>query len=443
MGAKKLRAQMVARKRVQGIEGETERGSKMIYKRGKIYWYKFMWNGELIRESTRQGNDKKARNIESAHRTSLANGLVGIREKKVTPTLGTFCKDRVEPWAKSSFEITTPNTWFWFRTNIKVICEDRQLSSLRLNEVNNETLSQFEARRLELGKKISYVNSTLRVVRRALRLAVEWDVIDSARQIKLLAGENRRDHVVTPEEERQFLATAEKHDSEIGHVVICLVDTGLRPEEFYSLRWEHINWKNGQSGTIFIPSGKTAAARRIVFQSARVRFVLEHRWEVAGSPCEGWVWPSCTKSGHFEQSTIKKRLEKNLQRCDESEKEAKQATNKSGQKAIHVRRFIPYNLRHTFLTRLGESGCDAWTLAKIAGHSNIAIGSRYVHPSEAAMEKAVSQMGGYRIGHSEEICEKSGAEREPVTKAEKDVKWCARRDSNSRPNAPEAFALSS
>jgi hypothetical protein len=23
-----------------------------------------------------------------------------------------------------------------------------------------------------------------------------------------------------------------------------------------------------------------------------------------------------------------------------------------------------YSLRHTFLTRLGESGCDAWTLAR-------------------------------------------------------------------------------
>ena len=26
-----------------------------IYKRGKVYWYKFMWNGDVIRESTRQG----------------------------------------------------------------------------------------------------------------------------------------------------------------------------------------------------------------------------------------------------------------------------------------------------------------------------------------------------------------------------------------------------
>jgi hypothetical protein len=56
----------------------------MIYKRGgKVYWYKFLWQGKLIRESTKQGNDKVARQMESAHRTSLAKGEVGIRDKKV------------------------------------------------------------------------------------------------------------------------------------------------------------------------------------------------------------------------------------------------------------------------------------------------------------------------------------------------------------------------
>src|SRR5215472_9892257 len=64
-----------------------------IYKRGKVYWYKFMWNGELIRESTKQGNDRKARNMESAHRAALANGLVGIRERKLTPSLSEFLKN--------------------------------------------------------------------------------------------------------------------------------------------------------------------------------------------------------------------------------------------------------------------------------------------------------------------------------------------------------------
>ena len=61
-----------------------------------------------------------------------------------------------------------------------------------------------------------------------------------------------------------------------------------------------------------------------------------------------------------------------------------------------------YSLRHTFLTRLGESGCDVWTLARIAGRSQIQILSRYVHPSEDAMFAAMSRLGGHTIGHSEE-----------------------------------------
>ena len=32
-----------------------------IYKRGEVYWYKFMWQGKVVRESTKQGNDKVAR----------------------------------------------------------------------------------------------------------------------------------------------------------------------------------------------------------------------------------------------------------------------------------------------------------------------------------------------------------------------------------------------
>ena len=65
-----------------------------------------------------------------------------------------------------------------------------------------------------------------------------------------------------------------------------------------------------------------------------------------------------------------------------------------------VRPFVLYSLRHTFLTRLGESGCDAWTLARIAGHSSVAISARYVHPSEDAVLTAMSRLGGHNSGHS-------------------------------------------
>jgi hypothetical protein len=52
----------------------------------------------VIRESTKQGSDKVARNMESAHRTSLAQGLVGIREKKPAPVLRDFLKNDFLPY---------------------------------------------------------------------------------------------------------------------------------------------------------------------------------------------------------------------------------------------------------------------------------------------------------------------------------------------------------
>jgi len=91
-----------------------------IFKRGKFYWYKFMWDGELIRESTKQGNDKIARNMESAHRAALAQGLVGIRKKKPVMTLAEFLKRISSPtWKRSTKRnperlsiIWTAQTWF-------------------------------------------------------------------------------------------------------------------------------------------------------------------------------------------------------------------------------------------------------------------------------------------------------------------------------------------
>jgi hypothetical protein len=49
---------------------------------------------------------------------------------------------------------------------------------------------------------------------------------------------------------------------------------------------------------------------------------------------------------------------------------------------------VIHSLRHTMLTRLGESGVDVFTLMKIAGHSSVKVSERYVHPSSESMERA-------------------------------------------------------
>jgi integrase len=218
-------------------------------------------------------------------------------------------------------------------------------------------------------------------VYRLLGLAVDWKLIEAAPKIKKLPGERHREHVVTREEEAKYLSSAPEP---LGSVAAILADTGLRPEECFRLRWESITWSNGRHGTFLVTHGKTPAARRVLPMTPRVRSILETRWARAARPRDGWLWPAPTHSGHIEASSIKKQHFKAI-------------------RISQVRPFVLYSLRHTFLTRLGESGCDAWTLARIAGHSSIGISTRYVHPSHDAVFAAVDRLGGHKIGHSGEL----------------------------------------
>ena len=124
----------------------------------------------------------------------------------------------------------------------------------------------------------------------------------------------------------------------------------------------------------------------------RVRGILESHWDASGSPLEGWVWPAPTRSGHAEPSSLRKQHAKTFRTLAQ---EAVQRNEKP------FRPFVLYSLRHTFLTRLGQSGCDVWTLARIAGHGSINVSARYVHPSEDAVLDAISKLGGHKIGHSQ------------------------------------------
>ena len=405
-----------------------------IYKRGSIYWYKFTFNGEAIRESTRQKNQIVARNMESAHRTSLAKGLVGIREKRSVPTLREFCERRLSPWAKATFENTCRNNWLWFRSGIGRLARYETLANTKLDDITNEKVAGFavyEQTRMQnrgrgededkCGLAVSSINSSIRVLRRILNLAAEWGVIESAPKLALLPGENHRERVVSPEEEARYLAAASPL---LADVATILADTGIRPDECYRLCWEDATWANGRNGSVLVRHGKTAAARRVLPMTPRVRGVLEMRWERTGRLTEGWIWPAPTLTGRIDHSSLKKQHLRAV------------ALSK-------VRPFVLYDFRHTFLTRLGESGCDAWTLARIAGHSSVAISSRYVHPSEEAVLSAMSRLGGHKIGHSAKS-EGTGArlEQPQLTDGQEQL-WRARRDSNSRPIAPEAIALSS
>src|SRR5439155_23620971 len=153
---------------------------------------------------------------------------------------------------------------------------------------------------------------------------------------------------------------------------------GMRPGEIYGLRWEHV-LLNGSDGLIQIVGGKSKAARRLLPMVPEVLHALKARFEAQGRRAKGWIFPTGSASGHIEESSAKEWHTKAL-------------------KLSGVSVFEPYCLRHTFGTRMAPK-CDVFALARIMGHSSIAITQRYVHPQAEAIETAFQKLvteGGHR-----------------------------------------------
>jgi integrase len=54
-------------------------------------------------------------------------------------------------------------------------------------------------------------------------------------------------------------------------------------------------------------------------------------------------------------------------------------------------RFVLYDFRHTFATRMAESGIDLATLAAILGHSSLRSVMKYVHPTAQHQFQAMAR----------------------------------------------------
>ena len=163
-----------------------------VYKRGKVWWYKFTWNGEKIRESTKHANKRIAEQIEAAHKTSLAKGEVNIRERVKVPTLREFSTEFEKAIETQCAEKPRTIEFYVSRVRLLVASElaDRTLDSI--DESAIEKYRQTRAATLSRRKKTlaaGFVNRELATLRRLLRLAYEWKVINRVPRIKLLRGE--------------------------------------------------------------------------------------------------------------------------------------------------------------------------------------------------------------------------------------------------------------
>lgn len=378
-----------------------------LYKRGEMWWYRFEWRGEEIRESSKVSNRREAERIEAARKTQLARDEVGLKGRKLAPTLKAFIEASFRPHIAVQFaEKIQTRRYYGF--GLKVVLGHPALADARLDEITAESLNGFVAKLRGTGWEVSTQNRTLQVLRRVFKLAQEWGATERVLpKVRLLPGENRRERVLTEAEGEAYLSAAEAVGAGIvaayeralegiravdrgeqpikpndpyllRDVTTLLFDCALRPDEAFRLRWEQV-----RDRAVQIQTGKTANARREIPLTDRAAALLETRREAALS--SEWVFPSPTMSGHIEHFTLKKR-------------------HHEAEKLSEVAPFTFYTFRHTCLTQW-SSAIDPYTLAYLAGHSDFATTKRYVHPRlevvRAQLKKAREVQTPHKIRHSD------------------------------------------
>jgi len=348
----------------------------MIYKRGRVYWFKFMFNGKWIRKSTKQYNNKVARNMESAYRTALVKSEVGIREKKPVPLLKQFLKEDFLPFAETK-HATKHLTLRYYKQGSNMLLKSA-MAALPLDQITDQHAQEFARKHAKLSA--SGINRGLRTLRRVLSLALKWQKLEKPVRITLAQGERQRDRVLTQDEETRYLNACPQPWRDCATIIL---DEGFRPGEVFALRWSHVLLNQDGTGLIQIVDGKSKAARRVLPVTPRVHALLCARHEASGRPEDGWIFPNAINTDHINDGATKEQHRKAL-------------------KDSGVAAFVPYSLRHTSLTRFGEAaGGNVFLVAQIAGHASLTTTKRYVHPQAEAINRvfeASQSLLGTKVG---------------------------------------------
>ncbi|MGB7761389.1 MAG: site-specific integrase, partial [Bryobacteraceae bacterium] len=322
---------------------------------------------EDVRRSTKQTNKRIAEQIEAAQKTSLAKGEVGIVEREPAPTLKQFSGRFMHAVSIRCAE--KPRTVEFYREKLNRLLEYPAMASAALDAIDEALIEEYVQQRRKLVAPAT-VNRQLATLRRALRLAHEWKVIDRLPRIRLLQGERTREFVLSRDQEPVYLnATPEP----LKDLALLMLDTGLRDGEALALKWPDLHLKpapTAKFGYLQVWKGKSAKARRTVSLTARVREMLTGRSKESSSE---FVFPGRGGNPILVTSLDHQHAKvRDLLKMPED--------------------FVVHSLRHTMLTRLGLLGVDAFTIMKIAGHSSITVSQRYVHPSPESVESAFEKL---------------------------------------------------
>jgi integrase len=322
----------------------------------------FYYNGERIIKTLRFARTKKeAEQAEAVIRNQVFQQAYGF-DKKPDKKFEDFVVETYLPYSETNKKS--------FYSDV-LICRVlvRAFTGKSLRQITPAIIERFKQEFLATPTKhgekrsLATVNNHLRVLSKVFSLAVDDDFVESnpCFRVRKFRLNNQRMRVLSAGEERELMIALEANPL-VRQIVTVALHTGLRRGEIFGLTWDDLDFERELIKIQETKSGK----KRMVPMNAVVRSLFQ---------------------GLKRQNDLVFPSPRTGKRLHDIKKTFRQAVESVGLKDFRF-----HDLRHTAATRMADGGADAFTLAKILGHSNIQMTARYTHATDAAIRRAVANL---------------------------------------------------
>lgn len=327
-----------------------------LVKRGNIWWMNFMFQGQRIRRSTGTTSRQLAGAILAKVKVQLIEGQYFDSRQERARTFGELM-DRFEQ--EHLVKLASRQICQVFVKHFRAFFGDRTLA-----EITPKVIVEYKSRRYAAGVGPATINRELTCLGKAFSLAKrewEWCRENPVSRVSLEKGVTKRDRWLTEEEEIRLLAACPFW---LRDLVIFALHTGMRLGEVLALTWNGVDLarstvivfrsKNGERRTI--PLNQTVMA--LLKEKSRVQHINTVL-----------VFPSKTGT-LLDANHLRRAFRVAISRAE-------------------LQDFHFHDLRHTFATRLVQSGVDLYKVQRLLGHKTSVMTQRYAHHCPESLRDGV------------------------------------------------------
>jgi integrase len=343
-----------------------------LYKRGQVWWIRFTYKGKQHRVPTETKDKKLAEKIHRKVMHDIDEGKWFAMHAHADKTLA----DLLDKYLK---EYATPN-----KAASSVKGDEAMIKEMKeffgntlLQDVTPSLVSGFKTKCREKGLSPATINHRRTLLRHAFNLAIkewQWCSENPVERVSRERVSNGRDRWLTLEEEASLLKCCVLHPTLkenkegstywLQEVVIFALNTGMRQDEILSLEWRNADLFRK---TVLVVKSKNGEKRTIPMNQ-KVFDLLKAKAKERKND-DKFVFAS-------EAGT--KILRRNLMRAFYHARDRAKIDD-----------FTFHDLRHTFATRLAQSGVDLYKIQKLLGHKTITMTQRYSHHCPESLRSGV------------------------------------------------------